>query len=178
MSVSPPLAGARHGLSFQHPSLPHTPSSSARHYPPPPQVLSSGQVRRPTGYPPRSPADTHLPFIRYVAAQAQIVYYGIVSRLPMVAWVLPLPSAVTGANPNRLIPASQPRNIDRLQRPHPARQFRAPDVSHTRPQRQPVCDYRPAETELEAHHLVDSTSLFALVLAAAQCGWQSRGRGC
>ena len=130
MSVPAPPAGARHGLPLQHPSLPHTPSSSARNYPPTPPVLPSSQVRRPTGHLPGSCLGTHFPFIRYVAAQAQIVYYGIVSRLPMVAWVFPLPSAVAGAYPHGLMPASQTCNIDRLQRPHPARQFRTPYVSH------------------------------------------------
>lgn len=38
-----------------------------------------------------TPRQAHLCSPRYVAAQAQCVYYGIVSRLPMVASVPPVP---------------------------------------------------------------------------------------
>ncbi|PIL29614.1 hypothetical protein GSI_08251 [Ganoderma sinense ZZ0214-1] len=75
---------------------------------------------------------------RYVAAQAQIVYYGIVSRLPMVARV-----TLTDYR-GRIL-------LDSFVRPT-----------------QPVCDYRTAETGLEAHHLADGTSLSALVTSAAR----------
>ncbi|KAI0735433.1 hypothetical protein C8Q76DRAFT_791984 [Earliella scabrosa] len=63
---------------------------------------------------------------RYVAAQAQHVYYGIVSRLPMVARV-----TLTDYRGRVL--------LDTYVRPT-----------------QPVADYRTAETGLQAHHLNDA----------------------
>ncbi|KAI0670151.1 hypothetical protein C8Q78DRAFT_1080044 [Trametes maxima] len=68
----------------------------------------------------------YFPPERYVAAQAQIVYYGVVSRLPMVARV-----TLTDYRGNVL--------LDTCVRPT-----------------QPVCDYRTAETGLQAHHLADA----------------------
>ncbi|KAI0336079.1 hypothetical protein GY45DRAFT_1316131 [Cubamyces sp. BRFM 1775] len=73
-----------------------------------------------------SRAQRFFPPERYVAAQAQYVYYGIVSRLPMVARV-----TLTDYRGTVL--------LDTCVRPT-----------------QPVCDYRTAETGLQPHHLAEA----------------------
>ncbi|RDX56142.1 hypothetical protein OH76DRAFT_599171 [Lentinus brumalis] len=92
-------------------------SSSNSVYPTPPAPQPTPSVARP----PRA----SLPE-RYVAAQAQYVYYGIVSRLPMVARV-----TLTDYRGRVL--------LDSFVRPT-----------------QPVCDYRAETTGLQPHHLAEA----------------------
>ncbi|KAL7285712.1 hypothetical protein ACG7TL_000817 [Trametes sanguinea] len=73
-----------------------------------------------------SRAQRYFPPERYVAAQAQYVYYGVVSRLPMVARV-----TLTDYRGTVL--------LDTYVRPT-----------------QPVCDYRTAQTGLQPHHLAEA----------------------
>ena len=86
---------------FQLPllALGMTSTTNTPPYPTPPASQPEAIPRPPKFFPPDRYAaneDTyscvrraHLGPIRYVAAQAQFVFYGIVSRLPMVAWVSP-----------------------------------------------------------------------------------------